>query len=142
MNDHLETGGQSILSRPAYAKRFGACLAGLFGYGVVLGLAFQSKIMADPISAMQQMFGFIILGNMVVGAFFTLFTYRRALDCEFGQNRKAWIAVLAALPALALPQYGLLVFGAMMLFKSASQPQKAVDVSDDIGAVQPLQEDE
>lgn len=139
MNDHLETGGQSVLNRPGYAVRFGGCLAGLVAYGMVLGLAFQSKIMADPFSAMQQMFGLIIVGNVVAGAFFTLFTYRRALDCEFGQNGKAWIAVLAALPTLALPQYGLLVFGVMMLFKSAPAYDDAVDIADDEGVLRPLE---
>lgn len=139
MEDHIETGAMRALSRPGYAARFGTCLVGLLAYGFFVGLAFQSKAMTDPMSAIQQMFGFIIAGNVIVGSLFTYFTYRRALDCEFGQNGKSWIAVLAALPTLALPQYGLVVFAVMMFFKSAAAHEEASEIADDAGILRPLE---
>ena len=138
MKDHMQTGAHRALSRPSYAKRFVACLVGLIGYGAILGLAFQSKMMTDPMNALTLMYGFIILGNVVAGSFFALFTYRRALDCKFGQNGKAWIATLAALPTLALPQYGLLVFLAMMLFRSAPEEDEAPSIVADEGILPSL----
>lgn len=139
MGNQVETGAQRPLNRPGYAVAFGGCIAGLVGYGMIMGAALASTMAADPFAAMEQMFAWSIVGNVLVGILFTYFTYRRALDCEFGQNGKAWIAVLAALPTLALPQYGLLVFTAMMFIKSAAAEESTSGISDDEGLLRPLE---
>ena len=118
---------RSPLSRPAYAKRVGACLLGLVGFGFVLGFSIKARTGVDPTTALTSLMAVTFVANAVAGSFFVSFTYRRALDCRWGQNGMAWIAAVVALPTLALPQYGLLVFVAMMFFKSAEDATTADD---------------
>jgi len=139
MNNHIGTGGQYSLNRPSYALRVAGCLLGFLAYGTALGMAFQSSFIADPLSTIERMAVFIFIGNAVAGAVFSYLTYRRALDCEFGQKGKAWIALLACLPTLALPQYALLVFGVIMLFRSASDRNQAVEDIDKPGVIRSLE---
>ena len=139
MNTYSNRGASyDALDRPSYAKRVGLCLLGLVAYGFIVGFLSQSVGMSDPRTAMLTMIALIIIGNVVIGSYFVRFTYRRALDCSFGQNGKAWIAAVAALPTLALPNYGLLVFGVMMFFKSAPTYEEEGNVEDDTGVLRPF----
>lgn len=113
------------LGRRGYALRFLGLALGLVAYGGSLGVVSASLGTTDPTSIVRSALAFIFFGNLLVGTFFVYFTYRRALDCQWGQNGKAWIAAIVALPTLALPQFGILVFGGMMLFKSANDAASA-----------------
>lgn len=130
MKNDFNRGAQRPLNRSGYAKRTLACVAALFGWGFVLGIGFSSTMQSDPLTALQQMYPLIIAGNIVAGIFFVQATFRRALDTRFAENGFGWFAVIAALPTLALPQYGLLVFIVMMLLKSAPAEEEP-DSEDD-----------
>lgn len=138
MKDHSEIGASGALDRRIYAWRAAACVVGYFMYCFLLG-AIAGENGADPASAFLQMMPFILVGNIVAGAFFVYFTHRRALDCEFGQNGKAWIATVAALPSIFLPQYALLVFTSMMFMKSAPEWEETAEFEGDTGFQRPLQ---
>lgn len=127
MENHMENNRSSALDRPGYAKRFVGCLAAQFALGFVVGLSSPS----DPVSALQQMFVLVIICNVIIGGFFASFTYRRALDCQFGKNGKAWVAALAALPAMVLPNVAFLVFAVMMFIKSAQQREDGFEFEGD-----------
>ncbi len=137
MND-FETGASRALERPGYAWRVGGCLLGLVAYGFALGMLFSSRMMTDPADAWQTMYVFILIGNVVAGSLFVYYTYCRALDCRFGEKGMAWIAAVFALPTVVLPQYGLLVFGVMMLFKSAPVYLETDDIAGDAEGLRPL----
>ena len=140
MNDQAFTPiMQRPLDRAGYAVRVVACIAGLIGFGAVLGIIFRNEIVTDPMEALMKIQGIAMIANLIVGICFVVFTHRRALDTAFGKNGRAAIATVIALPTMILPQYGLLVFIAMMFFKSAPVDAEVDDIEDDTGTLRPLQ---
>lgn len=137
MEDHLETGASRTLDRPGYAKRSLACLVGYGLQGMVIG-----AVLASPTGGVQLFSAVLIVGNIILGSLFVSFTYRRALDCKFGQNGRAWIAALAAIPTLAMPNLIFVVFLVMMLIKSAPDEEEELDFQDDEFPLPPLQSGE
>ena len=136
MTPNIVNRAQRALTRPAYAKRFAACQAVFFCYGFVME-AFKPGFMQP--GTFETFLALTILVNGIVGYFFVSFTYRRALDCEFGKNGKARIAMLAALPTVLIPNLAFIVFAVMMFFKSAPEDEEATDIVNDTGMLRPLE---
>jgi len=142
MNHHTY---QPLAKRPLGRGGYALSTAAYFGasvvFGAVLGSVYGPALFADP-DTFEQFLAYNLVFNVLAGIYFVLMTYRRALDCSFGQNGFAGIAAVAALPTLAMPNLFFVVFVVMMFFKSAPDDEEEPEFQDDEFPLPPLQSGE